>query len=71
MAKLDISMKLTMNDGSFHEINNTNDFGKDDIADEEALEQYWAMLKGVAGASEEDERKGRADRKTRRGKAKK
>ena len=71
MAKIEISCKLTLNDGSVHEVNSVNDFGKDDVADDDATEQYWAMLKGTVSASEGEERKTRDERKVKRGKAKK
>ena len=68
MATLEISLKLTLNDGSVHQINSSNDFGDDDLADDDATEQYWAMLKGAALASEDDERTGRDKRKAARAK---
>ena len=66
MATLEVSMTLTMNDGTQHKVNSVNDFGQDDVAEDDATEQYWAMLKGTALASEDEERKTREERKAKR-----
>ena len=55
MAKLEISLKCTVGDGTCAEAHSTITFKED----EPAIDQYWAILRGMGGASEEEERKGR------------
>ena len=66
MAKLEVKLILTLNDGSVHSVENLNTFPDTDDGDEDATDQYWALLKGSALASEEDERGTREQRKAKR-----
>ena len=54
-AKLEISMKLTLSDGTVKSISTDFEFS----TDEEATDHYWANLKGAALGSEDQERTNR------------
>jgi hypothetical protein len=59
-AKLEMSIKLTpMDDGLPKELNACMEFDNDD----DAIDQYWAALKGITGETEVEERKSRASKK--------
>ena len=57
MATLAIKMVLTTNDGLEKVIDTSFDFGPGDEGDEQAIDQYWANLKGSAMGSEDEEKK--------------
>ena len=70
MAKLQISMTLTTNDGLVKKIDTDFDFGDTDDGNEMAIDQYWANLKGSAAGSEIEER-GKREKMRGHGKLKK
>lgn len=57
MATLAIKMVLTTNDGLEKVIDSKFDFGPGQDGDEQAIDQYWANLKGSAAGSEVEEKK--------------
>jgi len=63
MATLCIKMTLTTNDGLTKTIDTDFDFGPGDEGDEQAIDQYWANLKGSAAGSEVEEKKVRGEKK--------
>jgi hypothetical protein len=66
MATLAITMVLTTNDKLVKKIDAEFDFGPGDDGDVQAIDQYWANLKGSAMGSEAEEKKVRGEKKDKK-----